>query len=225
MLWDFDETLAYRPGRIGGAMLDVLDREEPRHGVTRDTLRPHLAHGFPWHTPEIGHPELSTPELWWEALHGTFARAYAAAGVRAERAPELARLAAAEYVDPTHYRLFEDTRPALEELRARGWCHVVLSNHVPELPDIVSALGLDDLLDAVVTSAVSGYEKPHAEAYRAGLAAAGNPEYAVMVGDNPVADVTGAEAFGLRAVLVRRDDPRARLRAPDLQPAVDVIDG
>ena len=95
---------------------------------------------------------------------------------------------------------------------------------MPELPAIVIALGLADMIDAVVSSAATGYEKPHPRAYAAGLTAAGNPATAVMVGDNPVADALGAEEVGLRAVLVRRDDARARLRAPDLRAAIDLID-
>ena len=210
VLWDFDDTLAHRPGKFGGAMMAVLEREMPGHGASRDSLREHLASGFPWHTPEVPHCELSTPQIWWEALEATLANPYRASGVPAERTAELAHIAGREYVDPDHYLLFADTKPALQTLSDRGWRHVIVSNHVPELPAIVTALGLDDVIDAVVSSAATGYEKPHPKAYAAGLAAAGNPASAVMVGDNPVADVLGGEEVGLRAVLARRDDARAR---------------
>jgi putative hydrolase of the HAD superfamily len=82
---------------------------------------------------------------------------------------------------------------------------VILSNHVPELEGIVEALGLSNVIDAVVNSARTGYEKPHPEAYAAGRAAAGDPDELWMVGDNHVADVAGAEAAGIRAILVRGD--------------------
>ncbi len=41
----------------------------------------------------------------------------------------------ARFVDHTvSWELFDDTLPALDQLSADGWSHVVLSNHVPELP-------------------------------------------------------------------------------------------
>jgi len=42
------------------------------------------------------------------------------------------------------------------------------------------------------------------------------PAEAWMVGDNIVADVLGAEAVGIPAVLVRRPDPRAHRYAESL---------
>lgn len=80
-----------------------------------------------------------------------------------------------------------------------------VSNHVPELPALVAALGLAPYFSAVVTSAALGWEKPNPRMYAAALAAAGDPDEVWMVGDNPVADVAGAEAAGIRAILVRGD--------------------
>jgi putative hydrolase of the HAD superfamily len=101
-------------------------------------------------------------------------------------------------------------------LRAHGWRHVLLSNHVPELPQLVDRLGLGELFDEVLTSAATGYEKPHPEMFALGLRAAGAHERAWMVGDNYDADVVGAESAGIPAVLVRRDDVRAARRAATL---------
>jgi putative hydrolase of the HAD superfamily len=42
--------------------------------------------------------------------------------------------------------------------------------------------------------------------FAAGMARAGQPGVAWMVGDNPVADVAGARAAGMRAILVRHED-------------------
>ena len=107
----------------------------------------------------------------------------------------------ARYVDPSCWTVHPDTVPALERLAA--YRHVVVSNHVPELPALVSALGLAPYLHGVVTSAAVGWEKPNPRMYAAARAAAGDPDEVWMVGDNPVADVAGAEAAGIRAILVR----------------------
>ena len=118
---------------------------------------------------------------------------------------ELAALARARYVDPTvGWRLFDDSLPALERLGEAGWRHVILSNHVPELGQLVSGLGLDRHIETVLCSAVTGYEKPHPEAFAAAVGVRRNGEPVWMVGDNPVADVEGARRR-LAALLVRRN--------------------
>ena len=210
LLWDFDGTLAERPGMWGACMVEVLDEHERGHVVTQDSLRPLLRDGFPWHTPAVAHPELCDAETWWGHVGGLLARAYERVGLAPERSLELARLARARYVDAgAGWAVFADVVPALGRLRDRGWRHVLLSNHVPELPSLVRALGLVDYFDAVLTSAETGFEKPHPEAYSLALRAAGDREVAWMVGDNYEADVAGAEAAGIPAILARRQDSRA----------------
>ena len=68
VLWDFDGTLAERPGRWSGALRDVLDANCPGHGLTQAVIAAELRNGFPWHEPHTAHPHLRTPELWWASL-------------------------------------------------------------------------------------------------------------------------------------------------------------
>src|SRR5262245_9653712 len=218
LIWDFDGTLAHRRGETGWSILlaEALDTEEPGHEHTAETFRPYLRDGFPWHRPETAHPELCEPDAWWAAVRPLLARAYEAAGYEPARAVELAAAAQRLYVDPTvGWALFEDTLPALERLSQAGWKHAILSNHVPELRRIVSSLGLDEHVGFVSCSAESGYEKPHERAFASVLEPL-RPTEAWMVGDNILADVLGAEAVGLPAVLVRRPDPRAERYADSL---------
>jgi FMN phosphatase YigB (HAD superfamily) len=84
-----------------------------------------------------------------------------------------------------------------------GWRNVIVSNHGPELPDLVFQLGLADHVHAVVNSADNGYEKPHPQAFRLALQAAGDPTTAWIVGDNPIADIAGAAQVGIPGVLAR----------------------
>ncbi len=101
----------------------------------------------------------------------------------------------------------------------------LFSNHVPELPQIVSGLGLEGLIRHSISSAVIGYEKPHPEAFRIALALAGDPEEVWMVGDNFLADVNGAEAAGIPAVLVRSPrNKNARYYAGNLLEAAAIIE-
>jgi FMN phosphatase YigB (HAD superfamily) len=50
------------------------------------------------------------------------------------------------------------------------------------------------------------------------------PSEAWMVGDNVMADVLGAEAVGIPAVLVRRPDPRAERYAGSLDAVVQFLE-
>ena len=205
ILWDFDGTLARRAGgtSFGTCMVETLDEHEPDHGIDLALIQPFLRSGFPWHAPDIVHPHLSTAASWWEHVEPLLVRGFEGVGFASARARTLGRLARERYVDVRHWEVFDETISALSTLRELGWRHVILSNHVPELPAIVRDLGLAPFFDASINSAETGYEKPHPQAFAIARRAAGNPSTLWMVGDNPVADVAGAQAVGIPAILVR----------------------
>ena len=64
------------------------------------------------------------------------------------------------------------------------------------------------LIDGAVYTSEIAWTKPHAEAFRAALAAVGvaDPGRAVFVGDRLFDDIHGAQAVGMRAVLVPHSD-------------------
>ena len=210
LLWDFDGTLAHRPGMWRGCLIEVLDEHEPDHAATAEAIAPFLRDGFPWHRPGQPHPELCDPNAWWTHVERLFERAYCRVGLPPERAAELARLVRPRYVDPRKgWQLFADTIPVLTTLRRAGWQHVILSNHVPELPAIVEGLALAPLIYTVVTSAATGFEKPHPQAFAGAVAASGATAPVWMIGDSYTADVIGARDAGIPAILVRTRDERA----------------
>lgn len=112
----------------------------------------------------------------------------------------------AAMLEALEFEAFADAAPALRDLRARGLRVVVVSNWDCSLPDWLARAGLGGLFDGAVSSAVVGAPKPAPAVFEAGLALAGcGPADAVHVGDSIENDVQGARAFGLRAILVRRD--------------------
>jgi putative hydrolase of the HAD superfamily len=206
ILWDFDGTLAFREGMWARCLIDVLDDAQPGHGIDIAAVRPHLRDGFPWHAPDVPHPELADADAWWTHVGRVVASAYVCVGVDEQHAAALAVRVRSVYGDHRRsWTVFEDTEPALDALTATGWRHAILSNHVPELAAIVEGLGLARHFEALVNSAATGFEKPHPEAFACARRAVGNPGTLWMVGDNPEADVAGAEAAGIPAILVRRD--------------------
>jgi putative hydrolase of the HAD superfamily len=228
IVWDFDGTLARRAGgtSFGVCMVETLDEHEPDHGVDVELIRPFVRSGFPWHAPDTAHPHLSTTVSWWEHVEPLLVRGFEGVGFASRRAGTLGRLARERYVDVRHWEIFDDTIAALSTLRDLGWRHVILSNHVPELPAIVRDLGLVSFFAALVNSAETGYEKPHPEAFAIARRAAGNPSTLWMVGDNPIADVAGAEAVGIPAILVRVEpnpDRPVEHHASTLSEVVEIV--
>ncbi len=216
LIWDFEGTLAYRRGAWSECLREAIMRALPRHEVTPDQIRLYLQAGFPWHTPDRAHPGMKTAEQWWDRLNPVFARAFVAVGIDRAQAERLAREIRHIYPDPGHWQLYDETRAVLNSLSRDGWQHILLSNHVPELGLILRHLQLDRHFGAVINSAVTGYEKPHPEAFRRALAAAENARVVWMIGDSMVADLAGAAAVGIPGVLVRRQHPDARFSCSDL---------
>ena len=228
LIWDFDGTLVYRIGEWSAwmqALLEVLDRETPGHGVDPELLRPFLRTGFPWHSPEVHHPHLDSADAWWRALEPRFADAFRKVGADDASTRRMARAVRSAYLAPDRWRLYDDALPALEELSLRGWRHLLLTNHVPELPEIIRALCLEGHIDRIFNSAESGYEKPHLEAFRQVLEAVGETEEVWMIGDNADADVAGAEAAGIPAILVRKRREGAKRYCEDLSGVLGIVGG
>jgi putative hydrolase of the HAD superfamily len=119
-----------------------------------------------------------------------------------------------------HFELYDDVAPTLEALAARGLTIGVISNTHRSLDAFRSHFQLDGLISAAVSSYEHGYLKPHPSIFEAALQQAGvAANEALMVGDSLKADVEGALAAGLRAVLIRRSGERPA----SLPPAVRVI--
>ncbi len=220
VLWDFDGTLAARDGMWSGCLTEALDAVLPGHGIAAAAVRPGLRDGFPWHTPDRGHA-YATADAWWAALTPLLVRALCAAGVPLPAAGRAAAEVRTHYVDPARWHVYPDVEPTLRALA--GYRHVVVSNHVPELPALVDALGFAGYFAAVVTSATVGWEKPHPAMYAAALSAAGDPDVVWMVGDNVTADVRGAEAAGIPAILARTVDASVARRAASLADVVTYV--
>ena len=106
---------------------------------------------------------------------------------------------------PKDFTPFEDTIPALAELKAKGYSLGVISNLRRDMDQLSQRLGLADYLDFCVNSEQAGTEKPHAGIFLAALErSAVSPEEALHVGDQYRSDVLGARAVGMHAVLIDR---------------------
>jgi putative hydrolase of the HAD superfamily len=96
---------------------------------------------------------------------------------------------------------YPDVLPALERLRTR-YRLFALSNGNADL----ARCGLEGLFEGHVTARSAGAAKPDPRIFAALLRAAGVRAHEVLhVGDDPHADVVGAERAGLRSVWINRE--------------------
>ncbi len=134
------------------------------------------------------------------------------------------------FSDPAGYRLFDDVRPALDALAARGLTLGVVSNFEPWLDEVLDLQEIGDRFAAVAISGKLGVAKPDPRIFKAALAEAGaDPAATVHVGDQPVNDVAAARAVGITPVLIdrfgRHPDADGAHRVEDLLGLVELLDG
>jgi len=141
-------------------------------------------------------------------------------------ATELGGLAADVALDALlgaiRFRAYPEVPGVLAALRARGDRLAVVSNWDVSLHDVLERTRLRGLVDAVVVSATAGAAKPDPAIFAQALAALGaRPEEALHAGDDLEADVGGARAAGIGAVLVARNGAAA----PEGVRAIASLDG
>lgn len=210
VFWDFDGTLAVREGMWSAAVVDALRSVDSGTTIDAELIRPHLRSGFPWHEPEaVTSPPL--PAAAWAArLAPVFVRALRAQGVPEDVASAASARVLDEYYRIEPWRVVDGAMDALRQTADAGYDNVILSNHGPGLPTLVDALGLSPLISLTITSAAVGVEKPNPLLFAHALRVSDAGDDTWMVGDNPIADVEGAEHAGIRALLADAVYPDSR---------------
>src|SRR5262249_18028340 len=111
LIWDFDGTLAYRPGRWSGTLVQLIKRYTGRD-VATETIRPYMQRGFRWDNPASEHPKV-TAEEWWDELLPNFEEALIGCELPLPEARSIAKQMRSAYIDIAEWRTFEDTRQVL----------------------------------------------------------------------------------------------------------------
>jgi FMN phosphatase YigB (HAD superfamily) len=131
------------------------------------------------------------------------------AAVLAEAAGTDPEVALDALMSSLRFEPWEDAAPSLIALRELGLRLIVVSNWDCSLPDVLAGIGLEPLVDAVVTSAAVGAAKPDARIFLAALEQAGcAPGQALHVGDSLENDLMGAIGAGLRGLQLDRSGAR-----------------
>ena len=114
-------------------------------------------------------------------------------------------------ITQTNWILEEGALALLKKLEGDGYRLGLISNAGDDrdVHQLTEKFGISTYFDYIITSAACGYRKPHPRIFEMALS---NwyflPSEAVMVGDNPEADVAGAKSAGLYAIwLKHRAEP------------------
>jgi HAD superfamily hydrolase (TIGR01549 family) len=208
VLFDVDFTLA-RPGPELGP--EGYVRAGERHGLRLDPSRYEQARDDALTTLER-HPEFEHDDEIWFAFTERIVLGMGGARPAAyECAVEITR----GWERHENFELYEDTIPVLGQLRRAGLRLGLVSNSARDVHEFALHHALE--IDAGLSSFHHGRTKPHASIFRAVLDLLEvEPAQAAMVGDTIEADIDGARALGMRAILVDRAG-----RHPDFEPRIE----
>ena len=172
-----------------------------------------------WMTEQgVDHSQHSQNEIEYSKLRQTIAahRLYEAGIESSDKKINLItkRIVAMEY-DSNNYQLYPDTIECLEFLRNEGFQLLIVSNHVWQLPKIISDLKIGIYFTHIITSARVGFRKPHPKIFTHAIELSGEiPSNIVFIGDSYSNDIIGAKQLGLSPILIDRENKANQTNTP-----------
>lgn len=209
LFWDFHGTLSKPDNQWMDIAVRLSDTHFPDMNIPHSEIQKNLGGKcLPWWTyPDRDTRHLIENDGWWKSSEEQFVKMYIESGLSEEQAKEIAPLIRPYVTDSSNHRLHDDALSTLARLKKRGYRNYILSNNFPELPQVVSGLGLSEYFEGCVVSALIGYDKPRKEIFEYAKNLAGNPNRCIMIGDNPTDDMKGAKLAGFETILVNNRHP------------------
>lgn len=163
-------------------------------------------------------------DAWWKALSADWLTALGIPGDLLDPITDLARTGIYG-PESVVFSLYEDTLPALRELKEKGVQMAVLSNWDYSLHRVIHMFGLEAYFDVVIASLEEGVEKPEPGIFSIALSRLGaSAAETLHVGDHPIDDVQGARGAGLWALHLDREGvEKLPLRITDLRRICEVL--
>ncbi|MBT2559040.1 HAD family hydrolase [Hymenobacter sp. ISL-91] len=201
ILFDLDDTLYDHTATARAALAATAAGRTSLRGVPAEALYQRYSDLL-----EEMHPRVMRGELDYLTARELRFRQLLAPYESGPTAGSLAQLAEEHY---GHYRQFRQPVPGalalLQRLKPDFGIGVVTNNRTTEQEEKLDLLGMSGLVDALITSEAVGVLKPDPAIYHVALQRLrARPAETVMVGDNWVADVVGAQAVGIRPVWLNR---------------------
>jgi len=210
VLFDVDFTLA-RPGPELGP--EGYVRAGERHGLRLEPGRYEAARDAAL-VDLRRHPELEhDDEIWFRFTE----RIVRGMGGDADSAYACAVEITRGWERHENFSIYADVPGAFAALRSAGLRIGLVSNSSRDVREFARHHGLE--VDAGISSFHHGRTKPHASIFRAVLdLLAVETDEAVMVGDTIADDIEGAQALGMRAILVDREGVHA-----EFEPRIETL--
>jgi len=151
---------------------------------------------YTWH-----HTLTRTPATFWRLAERSLEFAIAATGIGIGREVRAGLLAAYRQM-----AAYPEVAEVMSALKGRGATLAILSNGDPDmLADAVSAAGLSDVFDAVLSVAAAGAFKPARPVYQLASDHFGCRAAEISFQSSNRWDIAGAKAFGFYCVWVNRN--------------------
>ena len=210
VLFDVDFTLA-RPGPELGP--EGYVRAGERHGLRLEPARYEAARDAAL-VDLRRHPELEhDDEIWFRFTE----RIVRGMGGDADSAYACAVEITRGWERHENFSIYDDVPGTFAALRSAGLRIGLVSNSSRDVREFARHHGLE--VDAGISSFHHGRTKPHASIFRAVLdLLAVETDEAVMVGDTIADDIEGAQALGMRAILVDREGVHA-----EFEPRIETL--
>ncbi|MEH2363343.1 HAD family hydrolase [Nostoc sp.] len=208
LLWDFENTLGYRQGMWSGTLHSILESNGIPN-IKLEDIRPFVNIGFTWHSPDTPHSIFLNGKTWWEYMNEYFVEVYEKVGIGKNDATIFALQVQNEYKNIRKWHIYKDVTSTLKYALNNDYQNVILSNHIPELNDIIENLGIRDYFTEIYTSGKIGYEKPNIKFYDYVINDLNlEKKKCIMIGDSYDADIAGALRAGIKAILVRKPNEK-----------------
>ncbi|MDZ8094607.1 MAG: HAD family hydrolase [Nostoc sp. DedQUE05] len=224
LFWDFDNTLGYRQGMWSETLHSILILNGI-FNINSEDIRPFLKNVFPWHSPETSHNLLFNGKTWWGYMNEYFAEIYEKVGINKTQAIKYSSQVQNEYKKLEKWHLYDDAIPTLQDAIKNNYKNIILSNHIPELHEIIDKLNITEYFEEIYTSGTIGYEKPNLKFYAYVINDLKiEKRECVMIGDSYNADIAGALRAGIQAILVRKpNDKNYKLYSQDFRGILKII--
>ncbi len=212
VLFDLDDTLFDHIGTARAALAATAAVDARLQAADPEALYQHYSELL----EEIHAQLLVGRYSYEEARQLRFERLLGPYGVGAAEVPAIAQAHYGRYQQLR--RPLPGARALLEALKPHYRIGIVTNNRTAEQVDKLRHLGMEELVDALITSEGVGVPKPDPRIFQAALARLGaRPAETVLVGDNWTADVVGALGVGIRPVWLNRTGaPRPLAHVPEI---------
>lgn len=199
LLWDFDGTLSYPNKSFSSALHAAIVENGFRIDLCKTAE--FLETAYSWKTPREIYPS-RTGSFWWDTLYGKLSLFCRENSIPAPAIPEICRRFRETLISADNYLLYDDTVETLRCCTELGFQNYIATNNYPEIVAHFDTLGLSPYLSGHIVSSHIGYEKPTAAFYAYAKQLCSPARAVFMIGDNPMADIAGAQAAGLTAIAV-----------------------